>query len=88
MLGTQLMKSLLWWKYYLPLINMVKFATIFGHSVMTFSSDCQEPVFLKYLECSYSLFGFILASIYMLNFVDKEDARRLRQQQEKLKKVN
>lgn len=67
---------------------MLKFAAIFGHSVMTFSSDCHEPIALKYLECSYSLFGFVLASIYMLHFVDKEDARRLRAQQEQLKKAN
>jgi hypothetical protein len=77
------MKSLLWWKNYLPLINMLKFATIFAHSVMTFSTACEEPILLKYLETSYALFGFMLASVYMLNFFDMEDARRSKAQKSK-----
>lgn len=75
------MKSLLWWKAYLPWLNMLKFAAIFGHSIVTFSMDCLEPVPLKYLEITYALFGFILSSVYMLKFIERENELFAQEQQ-------
>lgn len=64
------------YKGYLPFLNMIKYALMFAHSVITSTPDCPGYYYLKLVGLIYNLIGFIFATIYMLNVMDRDQDKK------------
>lgn len=64
------------YKNYLPLLNMFRYSLMFAQSVVTFPDYCPGYFYLKLVGSIYTLFGFIFATIYMVNHLDREQEKR------------
>jgi len=66
------------YRAYLPLLNMLKFASMFSHSYITFPSECGGYFYFKVASVLYSSLGFILSTIYMIDKIDEHKRKQLK----------